>query len=163
MNDHSAEPKALFISPDGNIYPDTLICSGILPAELGGKPCPFSQAGRIPDPVRLNADAPNYTVDKGQPGDLCPPCAKQQLANLGHWQDTARGSFPKSCCRCGCSNVASGFGWSCRGCATASRHASRPTARVCQRNSHQPSLTRTLRSGISAGQTGRRSHAPPHA
>jgi len=95
MNDHSAEPKALFISPDGNIYPDTLICSGILPAELGGKPCPFSQAGRIPDPIPLNPDDPSYTVDKGQPGDLCPPCAKQQLANLGHWQGHGKHEFSK--------------------------------------------------------------------
>ena len=94
MNNHSAEPKALFISPDGNIYPDTLICSGVLPAELGGKPCPFSQAGHIPDPVPLSADDPSYTIDKGQPGDLCPPCAKQQLANLSHWQGHGRHEFP---------------------------------------------------------------------
>jgi hypothetical protein len=34
MNHHSVEPAALFLSPDGNIYLDTLICSGIIPGEL---------------------------------------------------------------------------------------------------------------------------------
>jgi hypothetical protein len=43
-------PKALFIAPDGNIYPDYLICSGA----LGGEPCPFAQNGRIPDPRPLD-------------------------------------------------------------------------------------------------------------
>ncbi len=95
MNDHSSEPKALFLSPDGNVYPDTLICSGIMPAELGGKSCPFSQAGRVPDPVPLNPEAPNYTIDKGQPGNLCPPCAKQQLGHLGHWQGHGGQQFPE--------------------------------------------------------------------
>ena len=95
MNDRSNEPKALFLSPDGNIYPDTLICSGLIPPELSGKPCSFSQSGRLPDPVPLDAEAPAYSVDKGQPGDLCPPCAKQQLATLGHWQGHGKQQFPK--------------------------------------------------------------------
>lgn len=94
MNEQGTEPKALFISPDGNIYPDTLICSGILPAEFGGKPCPFLRAGCL-DPLPLNSDDPTYTIDKGQSGDLCPPCAKQQLANLGHWQGHGKQQFPK--------------------------------------------------------------------
>jgi|WetSurMetagenome_2_1015567.scaffolds.fasta_scaffold280865_3 hypothetical protein len=86
MNNHNGDPKAIFLSPDGNTYPDTLICSGVIPPELGGKPCPYSQAGRMPDVIPLDSTASNYTIDKGQPGDLCPPCAKQQLASLGHWQ-----------------------------------------------------------------------------
>ena len=93
MNDHTSAPKALFISPDGHVYPDTLICSGELPTELGGKPCPFSQAGRIPDPIPLDPADPTYSLDKGKPGDLCPPCVKQQLAFLGHWH--SNGQFPK--------------------------------------------------------------------
>src|SRR2546421_1617502 len=94
MQNHGSEPKALFLSPDGNIYPDTFICSGVLPIELGGKPCPYSNNGHLPDPLPLDSDAPNYTVDKGQPGDLCPPCAKQQLGNLGHWQGHGKQQFP---------------------------------------------------------------------
>ena len=54
MIDHTNPPKLLFISADGRVYPDTLICSGELPTELGGKPCPFSQAGRIPEPIPLD-------------------------------------------------------------------------------------------------------------
>jgi hypothetical protein len=95
MNDHSGKPKALFLSPDGNIYPDSMICSGALPAELGGKPCPFSQLGRIPDSVPLNSQDPAYNMDKGRPGDLCPPCVKQQLAHLGHWQGHGQQTFPQ--------------------------------------------------------------------
>lgn len=89
----SNNPKALFLSPDGNIYPDTLICSGILSTELDGKPCPYSQAGRFPDSISLDTNDPTYTLDKGQPGDLCPPCAGQQLGNLGHWQGHSKQTF----------------------------------------------------------------------
>jgi hypothetical protein len=87
-------PKALFLLPDGKIYPDTLICSGAISAELKGKPCPYSQNGRLPDPIPLDNNDPSYTLDKGKPGDLCPPCAKQNLANLGHWQGHDGKIFP---------------------------------------------------------------------
>jgi hypothetical protein len=33
------EPRALFLGRDGVIYPDTLMCSGVVPAELDGQPC----------------------------------------------------------------------------------------------------------------------------
>lgn len=95
MTSHSGDPKAIFLSPDGNVYPDTLICSGVIPSELGGKPCPYSNAGRMPDVVPLDQTAANYTIDKGRPGDLCPPCAKQQLASLGHWQGHGGTKFPQ--------------------------------------------------------------------
>jgi hypothetical protein len=88
-------PKALFLSPDGKIYPDTLICSGTISSELDGQPCPYSQNGRLPDPVPLDRTNSNYSLDKGNPGDLCPPCAKQQLANLGHWQGHELQTFPE--------------------------------------------------------------------
>jgi len=87
--------KALFLSPDGSLYPDTLICSGVVPPELGGKPCPYAHNGGIPDAVPLNSDDPAYTIDKGQPGDLCPPCVKQQLAHLGHWQGHGGQTYPE--------------------------------------------------------------------
>jgi len=94
MNDHNGEPRALFPVGDGSVYPDTLICSGILLAELGGKPCPFSDHGRLPLPRPLDPNDPSYSIDKGKPGDLCPPCAKQQLGNLGHWQGHGAQQFP---------------------------------------------------------------------
>ena len=93
MSHSNGQAKALFLSPDGNIYPDTLICSGILSGELNGKPCPYAQAGRLPDLTSLDANEPTYTLDKGKPGDLCPPCAKQQLGHLEHWQGHNQQTF----------------------------------------------------------------------
>ncbi len=94
MNNYNAEAKALFLSPDGHIFPDSLVCSGVILAELKGKPCPFSQNGRLPDPVPLSEHDSTYTIDKGTPGDLCPPCAKQQLGPLAHWQGHQGQDFP---------------------------------------------------------------------
>jgi hypothetical protein len=61
---------------------------------LDGKPCPYAEQGRLPTPVPLTQDDPHYTIDKGKPGDLCPPCAKQNLAHLGHWQGHGGQDFP---------------------------------------------------------------------
>jgi len=87
--------RALFLSPDGTLYPDTPICSGVIPAELKGQPCPYAHNGGLPDPIPLNPHDPAYTADKGQPGDLCPPCIKQQLAHLGHWQGHHGQTYPE--------------------------------------------------------------------
>lgn len=95
MKNAVVEAKALFIAPDGNIYPDSLICSGVLPSHLKGNPCPFAYNGRMPDPVPLSEDHPTYSSDKGKLGDLCPPCAKQNLSNLGHWQGHGGQEFPE--------------------------------------------------------------------
>jgi hypothetical protein len=86
MQKQNDGPKALFLSSNGQVYPDDLICSGIVPSILNGHACPFSRSGRIPDLVNLTKEDSTYTVDKGNPGDLYPPCAKQQLGALGHWQ-----------------------------------------------------------------------------
>ncbi len=94
MNDYSTEARALFLSSDGNIYPDSLICSGAIPGELDGKPCRYAVAGRCPPPQPLDPADPDYTIDKGQPGELCPPCAKQNLSSLGHWQGHGGRYFP---------------------------------------------------------------------
>ncbi|HEX6292966.1 MAG TPA: hypothetical protein VFZ66_27530 [Herpetosiphonaceae bacterium] len=87
-------PRALFLGAGGVTYPDALICSGHIPSVLGGQPCPYSKHGRIPAPQPLDPADPTYSIDKGQPGDLCPPCAKQQLTNLGHWQGHGGQTFP---------------------------------------------------------------------
>lgn len=88
------EPRGLFVAADGSVYPDSLICSGLLPADLGGQACPYADQGRMPLPQALCQEAPGYSIDKGQPGDLCPPCAKQQLSALEHWQDGGEQQFP---------------------------------------------------------------------
>lgn len=81
---YDKDAKALFLSPDGNIYADYLICSGIIPAELHKKACPFALNGRVLDPHPLEADADDYTIDKGKPGDFCPPlpCSSAQLTKI---------------------------------------------------------------------------------
>ncbi len=33
---------------------------------------------------------------RGQPGDLCPPCAKQNLSSLGHWQGHGGQTYPEA-------------------------------------------------------------------
>ncbi len=88
-------PKALFLCSDGVILPDDLVCSGQLVADLGGRPCRYAVAGRIPDLEPLDGQAPTYSVDKGVPGDLCPPCAKQKLGSLAHWQGHGGQQFPE--------------------------------------------------------------------
>jgi len=94
MDSHSfkAKAKALFIASDGSIYPDYLICSGKL---IDTQPCPFSQNGRIPSPEPLDPTDPNYNSDKGKPDELCPPCVKQHLANLGHWDGHRGNKYPE--------------------------------------------------------------------
>lgn len=79
------QPRALFIFENGIVLPDNLICSGRAPSILSGQPCPFSDNGRFPLPQPLQVDAPTYSIDKGLPGDLCPPCCKQVLGSLGDW------------------------------------------------------------------------------
>jgi hypothetical protein len=95
MTSFQDQPKALFLASDGNIYPDRLICSGTLSAELKGKPCPYSQNGRLPDLISLDPDDQTYNMDKGKLGDLCPPCVKQNLYHLGHWQGHRKQQFPE--------------------------------------------------------------------
>jgi hypothetical protein len=95
MNNVNTPARALFISPDGKIYPDNLICSGMISGELNGKPCPYAQNGRLPDLIPLDETHSSYSIDKGKPGDLCPACAKQQLSNLGHWQEHGKQTFPE--------------------------------------------------------------------
>ena len=94
LNTHTAAPKALFLSPNGEVLPDHLICSGLLPAEFGGKPCSYSTGGSFPGIKPLVITAPGYSIDKGKVGDLCPACAISQLAHVGHWQGHGGVNYP---------------------------------------------------------------------
>lgn len=49
----------------------------------------------MPDPIPLDADSSTYSADKGQPGDLCPPCALHQIGDLRHWQGYQGQNFPE--------------------------------------------------------------------
>ncbi len=87
--------KALFLAAGGQIYPDVLICSGVLPEQMNGEPCPYAENGRLPTPVPLNKDSPGYSPDKGESGDLCPPCVIGYWASLGRWQEDSEQIYPQ--------------------------------------------------------------------
>jgi hypothetical protein len=82
-----------FIGADGKIYPSELMCSGLIPGELTGD-CPYSNQGKFPGLIKLSSQDPNYSVDKGNPDDWCPVCAKHQLGSLDHWQGHHGQIFP---------------------------------------------------------------------
>ncbi|NJM45897.1 MAG: hypothetical protein HC860_06725 [Alkalinema sp. RU_4_3] len=86
-------PRALFLFPDGNIYPDNLVCSGVLSPD--GLPCPYSDHGRFPELITVNVNAPGYEPGRGRSGDRSPPCAKYHLGHLGHWQNYNDQTFPE--------------------------------------------------------------------
>lgn len=94
MNKTNGQAKALFIAPDGNVYPDYLVCSGKLLLDMGGEACPFSKDGHLPEPQPLDQNFQTYSQDMGKHGDMCPPCVKQQLGNLGHWEGHRGQKFP---------------------------------------------------------------------
>ena len=74
--------------------PEELVCSGIIPIELNNQPCPHSHDGKMPEVEPLDPSAPDYSIDKGKPGDLCPTCALSQLSSLGNWNGKGRHQYP---------------------------------------------------------------------
>jgi hypothetical protein len=72
-----------------------IVWSGKLLLDTAGETCPFSRNGHLPEPESLDENSPTYSQDKGKHGDLCPPCAKQQLGSLGHWEGHRGQSFPE--------------------------------------------------------------------
>ncbi len=85
-------PRAMFIWRDGHFYSDSLICSGIIPLELGGKPCPYSEGGRMPKSQPMSEENERDTPLKGKTGELCPPCMARHYGDLEGW--AARGERP---------------------------------------------------------------------
>jgi hypothetical protein len=88
-------PRALFLSNDGSLYSDSLICSGLLPSKFGGKPCPHAQNKQLPDLQPLSEEETNADTRKGNSGDLCPPCALLHLGALGNWEGHNRYFIPE--------------------------------------------------------------------
>lgn len=85
------KPNALFVSPAGKLYTDHTICSSI----MNGDACPYAEAGHMPALRPLDPRDPLYTPAMGEPGDLCPPCVRQHLLSLGHWQNQLGRPFPE--------------------------------------------------------------------
>ncbi len=95
MTNSDFNPRALFISADGMLYSDSLICSGLLPAKLGGKPCPFAQDKHMPKPRPLDPADLEYDPARGKPGELCPPCAVLHAGALDDWEEHERLHLPE--------------------------------------------------------------------
>ncbi len=80
------------MSADGELFPDTVVCSGLKVPELDGKACPYSDEGRFPLPqVREESDSSRSSE---QEGDLTPSCAITELGRLYDWQDLL-GKYPR--------------------------------------------------------------------
>lgn len=92
MHENEGEPRALFLFPNRKVESDDLVCSGRRPSLLEGRPCPFSQDGRAPRPVRVMEIQEGRNRLLGLPEDLAPPCAICQLGVLAAWEDTLVGA-----------------------------------------------------------------------
>jgi hypothetical protein len=82
--------KPLFLVGESHLFPETLVCNTV----NAGKPCEFSDNGRMPGLVVLHESQPGYSLDKGKSGDLCPACAYQNLSHVRHWQGHGGETFP---------------------------------------------------------------------
>ncbi len=91
MPNPNQDARALFLAPNGEIYPDLLICSGVLPEQLKSEPCPLAENGRLPTPQPLDENSA-----KGMEGELCPPCVKEHLSSLAHWEGASGRSYPEA-------------------------------------------------------------------
>lgn len=79
-------PRALFYSGSGQpLLPDHRVCSGKVPSSLNGKPCPYSIAGRIPEPVVIGEARAQETPELGEADDQAPPCAVRHYGSLADW------------------------------------------------------------------------------
>ena len=87
-------PRAMFIWRDGHFYSDSLICSGIIPLELGGKPCPYSEGGRMPKPQPINPENAQAAPLRGKTGELCPPCMARHYGDLQGWSTRGERQMP---------------------------------------------------------------------
>lgn len=96
MHDLNGEPRALFLSARGPLYPDSIICSGILPPQLEGRQCPYSDQGRMPYPQPLVEIETHARPQLGKTGDFAPPCAIEQLGNLATWGENSSLVFPQT-------------------------------------------------------------------
>jgi hypothetical protein len=91
MPDEADSPRALFLGDEGALLPDFQVCYGRTPGKEPGEPCPFSDAGRMPRAVALDARAPPA---RGRPGELAPPCALQALGSLAQFTGEIAKRYP---------------------------------------------------------------------
>jgi hypothetical protein len=92
VHESEGEPRALFLFSDRMVEGDDRVCSGKRPSLLDGKPCPFSQLGRIPHPLRVKEIRKEEIELLGLPDDLAPACAINQLGALYAWEERLVGA-----------------------------------------------------------------------
>jgi hypothetical protein len=93
-------PRALFYSGAGQpLLPDHQVCSGKIPSTLGGSPCPYSIAGRIPDPVVIGEKRAQDAPEIGQEGEQAPPCAVRHYGSLADWVGPKASGFSRAVLR----------------------------------------------------------------
>jgi hypothetical protein len=85
MHKMGKKPRALFLFSEGLFLRDDLICSGLFPSYLDGKPCPFADGGRMPQPQPLDEVKVSMNPKLGRIGDLTPPCVIERLGPLREW------------------------------------------------------------------------------
>jgi hypothetical protein len=94
MHKMGEKPRALFLFPEGMFLRDDLVCSGIFPSHLDGKPCPFADEGKFPKPQPLDKVKVSIQPNLGRVGDLVPPCIVGQLGPLRAWQRGKGARYP---------------------------------------------------------------------
>ena len=106
MPERGAEPRALFLFPDEPPQPDAEVCSGRYRNWLGGEPCPYSEAGRMPWPERADPEGEPGGEPAQQEGEQegeavhqevgqAPPCVEARLGRLSDWRGERGLQFPQ--------------------------------------------------------------------
>ncbi len=85
-----SKPRALFLFPDRQAESDTDVCSGSFPSHLEGKPCPFSDHGRLPDPRMEFPGLTSEDIRRLELIEIAPACVIQDLGALKTWQGRMR-------------------------------------------------------------------------
>jgi hypothetical protein len=94
-----SEPRALFLFMDEEPKPDTEICSGHFPSHLKGKPCPFSDHGRLPPyfesrgELKLETNFTDTVISDAQ------SCMLQKLGQVDQWRKEVPLMYPEECAR----------------------------------------------------------------
>ena len=113
MPESGAEPRALFLFPDEPPQPDAEVCSGRYRNWLGGEPCPYSEAGRMPWPERAEAAQQEggpegvgaqpegglqggpASQERGLENEPTPRCVEARLGRLSDWRGERGLQFPQ--------------------------------------------------------------------
>lgn len=85
MADSRSKPRALFLFPSSKVIPDDEICSGRFPSSLKGKPCPYSDRGRIPLSDALNDLDLSQRDGEEANRSRTSSCSLQRLGPLEEW------------------------------------------------------------------------------